>query len=145
MNQGNWLEIKNLDVYYDQKQVINQLNLKLKLLETTAIIGQNGSGKSTLIKIITKLKYPNFNKNSFIRLFGSTSINIWELRSKIGFVLSEIDSRIKNKMTVKDVILSAYNGTIGLVNYRSIYKEYLIELGYIMVLSLTESFVSIRV
>ncbi len=127
LNEENWLEIKNLDVYYDKKRVISQLNLKLNLLENTVIIGQNGSGKSTLIKVITKLKYPRYSQNSFINLFGSNSINIWKLRSKIGFVLTDLESRIKHNMTLKEVILSGYKGTIGLINHKNITREQIIE------------------
>ena len=54
LNGKNWLESKNIDIYYEQKKIISNLNLNLKLGENTAIIGPNGSGKTTLLKIISK-------------------------------------------------------------------------------------------
>ena len=40
------LEIKNLDVSVEDKQIIKNLNLKIGPGEVHAIMGPNGSGKS---------------------------------------------------------------------------------------------------
>ena len=42
------LEIKNLDVSVEDKQIIKNLNLKIGPGEVHAIMGPNGSGKSTI-------------------------------------------------------------------------------------------------
>ena len=46
------LEIKNLDVSVEDKQIIKNLNLKIGPGEVHAIMGPNGSGKSTLSSLI---------------------------------------------------------------------------------------------
>lgn len=46
------LEIKNLSVSVEKKQIINNLNLKIDKGKKVAIMGPNGSGKSTLSNII---------------------------------------------------------------------------------------------
>ncbi|MEN3930956.1 Fe-S cluster assembly ATPase SufC [Microvirga sp. W0021] len=46
------LEIKNLVVSIEDKQIINGLNLKVAKGEVAAIMGPNGSGKSTLSYVI---------------------------------------------------------------------------------------------
>src|SRR3990167_3403280 len=46
------LEIKNLSVSVDNKQILNCLNLSVKAGEVHAIMGPNGSGKSTLAHIL---------------------------------------------------------------------------------------------
>ncbi len=116
----DWLELKDIDIYYGQKQIIKNISFSLKLGQNTVIIGENGSGKSTLLKIITKLKYAKVKKNSYIKHFGYVRINIWDFRKKVGIVLSEIDSRIKNNMSTSDVILSGYKGTFGVFNSKEI-------------------------
>lgn len=51
---GN-IEIKDLDFSYGKKNVIKDLNLKIKEGETVAFVGESGSGKSTIIKLIMGL------------------------------------------------------------------------------------------
>ena len=49
------LEIKDLKVSYDDKPVLNDVNLTIGEQEIVALIGPSGTGKSTLINSITAL------------------------------------------------------------------------------------------
>lgn len=49
------LTIKNLNVSYDAKQVLADINLTIDSKEIIALIGPSGTGKSTLINSITAL------------------------------------------------------------------------------------------
>ncbi len=120
--RGNWLEIKNVDLYYDKRKVLKNINFSLPIGENTVIIGANGSGKSTLIKTICKIQYPFFKKDSHIKIFGYKNMNIWNMRSKISFVITELDQRLKKELSVEDLILSGFQGTFGLLN-RNLIKE----------------------
>ena len=82
MSKVNWLELKNIDIPYEDKIVVKNINLSLALHENTVLIGANGSGKSTLIKTISKLKYPLAKKGSYIKIFNSTNTNIWNPSDK---------------------------------------------------------------
>ena len=45
------LEIKNLYSGYDEKDILKDINFKVKNGENLCIVGPNGCGKSTLLKI----------------------------------------------------------------------------------------------
>lgn len=48
-------ELKNIDYFFDNKQVLGNINIKINRGEFLAIVGPNGAGKSTLLKIILGL------------------------------------------------------------------------------------------
>jgi branched-chain amino acid transport system ATP-binding protein len=65
------LEVKNIDVFYDEIQVLWNLSLKVSKGELVTVIGPNGAGKTTLVKTISGLIIP---KNGEI-LFLNEKIN----------------------------------------------------------------------
>ena len=65
------LEVKNINVFYDEIQVLWNLSLKVSKEELVTVIGPNGAGKTTLLKTISGLLIP---KNGEI-LFLNEKIN----------------------------------------------------------------------
>ena len=49
------LEIKNLNKSYENKKILNNINIKVGSGKIVGLLGKNGVGKSTLIKIINGL------------------------------------------------------------------------------------------
>ena len=90
------IDFENIDVGYDDKIVLKDINLKIKDGEHFAILGANGSGKSTLLHTMAGLyndlylgsiKYNNIditNANNRIRLNPNKQNNI-DIVSLIGF------------------------------------------------------------
>ena len=52
------LEIKNIDVFYGDVQVIWDISFEIKQGEIVALIGANGAGKSTTLKTISGILRP---------------------------------------------------------------------------------------
>jgi branched-chain amino acid transport system ATP-binding protein len=52
------LEIKNIDVFYGDLQVLSNVSFHVKQGEVVALIGANGAGKSTTLKTISGLVRP---------------------------------------------------------------------------------------
>ena len=52
------LEVKNIEVFYGDVQVIFDLSLKVEEGEVVSIIGGNGAGKSTLLRTVSGLMQP---------------------------------------------------------------------------------------
>ena len=69
------LEIKNLNVTVEEKQILKNLNLNIGKGEVHAIMGPNGSGKSTIAH--TLAGKPNYNVES-----GVVNLNGEDLLSK---------------------------------------------------------------
>ncbi len=53
------LEIKELNVYYEQVQALRNVSLNVSEHEAVAVLGANGAGKSTLIKTLVGWKKPH--------------------------------------------------------------------------------------
>jgi phosphate transport system ATP-binding protein len=49
------LEIKDLDLYYGDKQALSAVNMKIPKGQVTAFIGPSGCGKSTLLRCINRM------------------------------------------------------------------------------------------
>ena len=62
-NIGGEIELKNISYSYnDNRNIINNLSLKIKQNSSIALVGESGSGKSTIIKLIMGLiKYNSGN------------------------------------------------------------------------------------
>ena len=83
----NVLELKEVSMFYNKRQILNNLNLTINKQEILGMLGPNGVGKSTIFHIITGLKDPSFGK-VLINGFDCTKLPIYEraTKFKIGYV-----------------------------------------------------------
>ena len=81
------LELNKISMFYNKRQILNDLNLKINKQEVLGMLGPNGVGKSTIFHIITGLKDPSFGK-VLINGQDCTNIPIYERanRFKLGYV-----------------------------------------------------------
>tara|TARA_B100000401_G_scaffold413348_1_gene333461 strand:- start:350 stop:1126 length:777 start_codon:yes stop_codon:yes gene_type:complete len=81
------LELKKISMFYNKRQILNNLDLKINQQEVLGMLGPNGVGKSTLFHIITGLKSPSYGE-VLIDGVDCTKIPIYEraTRFKIGYV-----------------------------------------------------------
>ena len=94
---NNKVKIKttNLNVYYGDKQALNDVNLEIHSKEVTALIGPSGCGKSTYIRCINRMN----DVIDICRVTGSIEIDgneinkkeidVVSLREKIGMVFQK--------------------------------------------------------
>ena len=55
MSEKLKISIKNLNVFYAQKQALFDVNLNIMEKEVTSLIGPSGCGKSTLLKCLNRM------------------------------------------------------------------------------------------
>ena len=65
MSKDAMLEVKNIDVFYGDVQVLWDVSFEVKQGEIVALIGANGSGKSTTLATISSLLKPRKGSVTF--------------------------------------------------------------------------------
>ena len=81
------IELKNISVFYNKRQIIENLNLSINKQEILGMLGPNGVGKSTIFNLITGLKDPDYGE-IFINGVNATKLPINErfTKFKLGLV-----------------------------------------------------------
>ncbi len=120
-----WLEIKDVEAWIGNKRIFKNLNLNISIGENTAILGPNGSGKSCLLKLISRELYPLIQPKSRIKIFDKELVNIWELRSQIGFVSTGSLRNSRDEETLERFVLSGFYGAIRLGSSKHLHASQL--------------------
>ncbi|KZN29624.1 MULTISPECIES: phosphate ABC transporter ATP-binding protein PstB [Pseudoalteromonas] len=86
------LEIKDLDLYYGDKQALSKINMLIPKGQVTAFIGPSGCGKSTLLRCINRMNdlVDSCRIEGEINLQGQNiydkSVDVAALRRNVGMV-----------------------------------------------------------
>ena len=100
------ISFDDVEFSYDDKLILDRLNLDIKKNTTTAFVGTSGSGKSTIFRLLMGF-YDNFKGS--IKL-GSSNImesSVHSLRSNI--VAVEQDAPLFNKSIYENIALGSQN------------------------------------
>ncbi|WP_302366756.1 phosphate ABC transporter ATP-binding protein [Brachyspira aalborgi] len=85
---NNILKLKNINVFYGDKKILDNINIEFEKNKITSIIGPSGCGKTTLLKTINKiiLEENNAQITGYMEFDGinSNNIPIEILRKNIG-------------------------------------------------------------
>ena len=97
------LDVKNIDVLYDDFQVIWVISLNVKEGEMVALLGPNGSGKSTILNTISNLVS---HKNGSIHFKNNLISNVpTHVRTALGISHVLERRRVFPHLTVKQNLL----------------------------------------
>lgn len=102
------LDFYNLRVMRGQKIALDDFCLHIGAGEHVAILGPNGCGKSTLIKTITRECYPVAREDSWMKLLGHESWNVFKLRQHMGIVSNDLMLSCTGDASGRDVVLSGF-------------------------------------
>ena len=131
----NIIEFENIDVGYNEKVVLKNINLKLNQGDFVSIQGKSGSGKTTLLNIIGLLDTPKSGEikfdNNNINYSNEKIKNIIR-NKKIGFVF-QFHYLLNEFTALENVMIPALIDTkLNKIQLRSKAKELLelVELGH---------------
>ena len=88
----NILEIKNLSIFYEEKSILEDVNLDIKENEIICIMGSSGSGKSTLLSCLNGFLIENggsYTGDIFFRGENIKNIKPIELKRKISTLFQD--------------------------------------------------------
>jgi len=89
------LEVKNLDLFYGEKQALHGVDMVIPKKRVTAYIGPSGCGKSTLLRCINRMNdlVDSVRIDGEILLDGQDiydkSVNVADLRRRVGMVFQK--------------------------------------------------------
>ncbi len=111
---GSMLDLAGVTVIRGGRNVLTDLTMRVDVSERVAIIGPNGSGKSTLLKTIARECYPAPQAGTRCRVMGRERWNVFELRTLLGIVSSDLEASFEPSTTLRDVVLSGFHGSLSI-------------------------------
>jgi iron complex transport system ATP-binding protein len=106
------LAFKNVSVQRSGKTILNDITWSVQDNERWVIVGPNGAGKTTLLKIAAAQLQPTTGSASILgEALGE--INVFDLRTRVGFASTAIASRIPNSENVLDAVMTASYAVTG--------------------------------
>lgn len=106
------LSLSDVSVRRGDRVILGPLNFSISQGERWVVLGPNGAGKSTLLQILATKMFPTSGVVSVLdKQMGS--VDLFELRTRIGICGSVIAEDIPYDETVKDVVLTAAYAILG--------------------------------
>ena len=92
--ERNKLSIRDLDLYYGEKQALKKINMDIKENKVTALIGPSGCGKSTFLRTLNRMNdlIDNVKIDGTVEFDGNyiyKNNDVIKLRTKIGMVFQK--------------------------------------------------------
>lgn len=106
------LEVKNLNSFYNESHIIEDITFNLKANETVILLGRNGMGKTTLVRSIMNLTPPQ-NTGKVIFEEEDISQKNTNYIAKKGIGLVPQGRRLFPSLTVNEHLEMSYNSKIN--------------------------------
>ena len=99
------VDLKNISLSFNERQILDNVSLKIQEGEICGVLGPNGVGKSTLFNIIIGLLKPDFGK-VFINSYNVTDIPIHKRALDFGVCIVPQSGGIFSELTCEENLKS---------------------------------------
>lgn len=109
------ISFKSVSVSFGEKQVLRDINWKVKPGEFWQLIGNNGTGKTTILSMITGDNPKAFGQE--IYLFGTkkgSGESVWDIKQKIGYFSPAMTDKFNGRHSIENMLISGLLDSIGL-------------------------------
>ena len=114
------LELVDVTVRRGDSVLLDRVSWTVEEDERWVVLGPNGAGKTTLLQIASAQLFPTQGSVEVLEeRLGS--VDVFELRPRIGLASAALAERIPRHETVHDVVVSAAYGVLG--RWREIYDD----------------------
>src|SRR4249920_1578988 len=114
------LEFAGVTVRRGQATLLDQISWRVAECDRWVVIGPNGAGKTTLLQVASAQIHPTSGVAGILDEVLGT-VDVFELRPRIGLTSAALAERIPRDEIVRDVVVSASYGVVG--RWREDYDE----------------------
>jgi len=114
------LKFDQVSVSRGGKAILSDISWTVAPNERWVIVGPNGAGKTTLLRVAGTHLQPS---TGTVQVLGKTlgEVNVFDLRTRIGFASSAVANRIPNSENVLDAVMTASYAITG--RFKESYDE----------------------
>ncbi len=120
LNSDELVRFTNVNVSYDGRQILQNINWSIHRGEFWQLKGPNGSGKTTMLTMITGDNVKGYGQELF--LFGrkkGSGESVWDIKNKVGYLTPSMTDLFSTRHTLEQMIVSGYVDQIGLYSIPS--------------------------
>jgi iron complex transport system ATP-binding protein len=106
------VRLVDVTVVRDGKAILKNIDWQIEDSQRWVIIGPNGAGKTTLLRILAAQLQPS-SGSAMVLDSRLGEVNVFELRTRIGFASNSLAARIPNSESVLDAVMTASYAVTG--------------------------------
>jgi iron complex transport system ATP-binding protein len=120
LNPDAVLQLVGVSIRRGPKTLLDSIDWTVEEDERWAVLGPNGAGKTTLLQIAAASMHPSAGE-AYVLGERLGSVDVFELRPRIGLASAALAERIPGREIVSDVVVSAGYSVVG--RWREKYGE----------------------
>ena len=106
------IDLQNVSVVRGGKPIIDSISFQATSDQRWVILGPNGAGKTTMLRVCAAQIHPSSGEATILdSKLGE--VNVFELRTRIGFASSALANQIPNSESVLNAVMTASYGVTG--------------------------------